>query len=204
MTTTSYLDPIAYYDKNALEITARYESVTFEDVHSDLIEWLPKPGSKILDVGAGTGRDAYWLAKKGYYLTAVEPSKNLRAEGIRLHSHPHLNWVDDALPGLHRIIESNIKFDLVLLSAVLMFIPPSIQKSSLSILPKLLKSKGRVALTIRFGPPEPQRGLFSASENDLRKLLADIRMFQILSWNETKDTLGLENVRWASVVLQYL
>lgn len=204
MTTTSYSDPIAYFDKNALETAARYESVTFEDVHSDLIEWLPKPGSKILDIGAGSGRDAYWLAKKGYYLTAVEPSKALRAEGIKLHSHPNLNWVDDALPDLHRVIESNIKFDLVLFSAVLMFLPPKIQKYSLSILPKLLKPRGRVALTIRFGPPEPQRGLYSTSENDLRKLVADIRGFQILSWNETKDTLGRENVRWVSVVLQYL
>lgn len=202
--TASYLDPIAYYDQNALEITARYESVSFEDVHSDLIEWLPKPGSKILDVGAGSGRDAYWLAKKGYYITAVEPSKALRAEGIKLHSHPNLNWVDDSLPDLHRVIESNIKFELILLSAVLMFLPPKMQKCSLSILPKLLKPKGRVALTIRFGPSEPQRGLYSASENDLRKLVASIRKFQILSWNESRDTLGRENIRWASVVLQYL
>lgn len=204
MKTTTYSDPIAYYDKNALEITARYESVTFEEVHSDLIEWLPKPGSKILDVGAGTGRDAYWLAKKGYYLTAIEPSKALRAEGERLHSHPNLNWVDDALPDLHRIIESNIKFDLVLFSAVLMFLPPEIQKHSLSTIPKLMKPKGRVALTIRLGPAEPERGLHYVSENDLRKLVNDISGFQILSWNETEDTLGRENVRWASVVLQYL
>jgi SAM-dependent methyltransferase len=72
-------DPITWYDANAETVSARYEATTAEDVHGWLSDMLPATPATILDVGAGTGRDAAWLAAKGYDVIAVEPSANIRS-----------------------------------------------------------------------------------------------------------------------------
>jgi Methyltransferase domain len=53
--------------------------------------------------GAGTGRDAAWLAARGYEVVAVEPSDAMRAEAVRLHPQAPIRWVADALPGLEQM-----------------------------------------------------------------------------------------------------
>ncbi|MGB0372620.1 MAG: class I SAM-dependent methyltransferase [Opitutales bacterium] len=55
-------------------------------------------GSRILDVGAGTGNYSQTLAERGFYVTALEPSEVMRVQGKQ---HPHLKWVEgvaEALP----------------------------------------------------------------------------------------------------------
>ncbi|RUT67608.1 SAM-dependent methyltransferase, partial [Flavobacterium cupreum] len=64
---------IPHYEQNAQELVDRYESLSFEHVHADLLDLLPAPGATILDVGAGSGRDAAWFAARGYDVVAVEP-----------------------------------------------------------------------------------------------------------------------------------
>ena len=54
----------------------------------------------MLDVGAGTGRDAAWLARLGHEVVAVEPSAAMRAEAERRHPAARIRWIDDRLPGL--------------------------------------------------------------------------------------------------------
>jgi protein-L-isoaspartate O-methyltransferase len=54
----------------------RYESVAAETVHGWLVDLLPNAPALVLDIGAGTGRDAAWLASRGLEVVAVEPSSN--------------------------------------------------------------------------------------------------------------------------------
>ena len=70
-------DPVAWYDANAKIVSARYEEITAENVYGWLLDMLPASTATILDVGAGSGRDAAWLAAKGYDVIAVEPSANI-------------------------------------------------------------------------------------------------------------------------------
>ncbi|MCH6256618.1 methyltransferase domain-containing protein [Puniceicoccaceae bacterium K14] len=51
---------------------------------------LPK-GSKILDVGAGTGNYSFALANAGYEVTAIEPSQVMRNQGKQ---HDQITWVE--------------------------------------------------------------------------------------------------------------
>ncbi|MFF3403121.1 hypothetical protein ACFYW6_32055 [Streptomyces sp. NPDC002659] len=52
----------AGYADTADVLAVQYEEVTFDEVHSDVLQLVPVEPGRILDVGAGTGRDAAALA----------------------------------------------------------------------------------------------------------------------------------------------
>ena len=60
--TEGHVQTIPHYEQNANQLVAQYESLTFEDVHPSILDLLPASGATILDVGAGSGRDAAWFA----------------------------------------------------------------------------------------------------------------------------------------------
>ena len=57
---------VDWYEANSETVVARYEEVRTDAVHDWLLDLLPKTEATILDVGAGSGRDAAWLAEKGH------------------------------------------------------------------------------------------------------------------------------------------
>ena len=68
-----------YYEINAKQ----YAQATFSaDMSEQYTRFLPllRKHARILDVGSGSGRDACYFQKKGYQVTALEPSKNLCRE----------------------------------------------------------------------------------------------------------------------------
>jgi ubiquinone/menaquinone biosynthesis C-methylase UbiE len=56
------MSTIPHYELNAKMLVDQYESLSFEDVHVGLLGLIPATGATILDVGAGSGRDASWFA----------------------------------------------------------------------------------------------------------------------------------------------
>ena len=68
-----------YYEINA----KRYADQTFSvDMSEQYRKFLPllREQARILDIGSGSGRDACYFQKRGYQVTALEPSKNLCRE----------------------------------------------------------------------------------------------------------------------------
>src|SRR5215471_7752455 len=91
------------YTEEADALTRQYESVRFADVHGPVVHLLPTVPSDVLDIGAGTGRDAAALAAMGHRVVAVEPTAAFRDRASRLHATPRIEWVDDYLPQLARL-----------------------------------------------------------------------------------------------------
>ncbi|WP_367620994.1 class I SAM-dependent methyltransferase [Streptomyces olivoreticuli] len=82
-----------YYVQNAGCLGQRYASVPFEKVHGGVLDLLPPAPARAVDVGAGTGRDAAALARRGYRVVAVEPVGELReASRARRRRRPR-SWV---------------------------------------------------------------------------------------------------------------
>jgi protein-L-isoaspartate O-methyltransferase len=50
---------------------------------------LPAPPARVLDVGAGSGRDAAWLTSLGLEVVAVEPSVALRVRKVVPMAYPN-------------------------------------------------------------------------------------------------------------------
>ena len=150
-------DEIAWYDAHAEMLADRYEAVSPERVHSWLTDLLPSQPATILDVGAGSGRDAAWLAYKGHDIVAVEPSSRFRTMARELHKDPRIQWISDSLPSLKRTFRTGLAFDVILVNAVWMHVAPSDRARAFRKLITLLKPGGVLAITLRHSPAEADR-----------------------------------------------
>ena len=161
---------LAYDGAAALDLAERYESVRAEDVHSWILDLFPaKPGA-VLDVGAGSGRDAAWLAGQGYDVVAVEPSAAMLAEARRRHADTTVRWVCDSLPSLAEVYRLGLTFDVILLSAVWMHVSPADRQRAFRKLMNLLRPGGLLVFTLRQGTPDPKRSMHPVSAEELVSL----------------------------------
>ena len=74
---------IDYYNKHAEEFTASTFEVDMESLYQPFLAELPE-GTRILDVGCGSGRDTLAFKKKGYQVDAIDYSEELVKKASRL------------------------------------------------------------------------------------------------------------------------
>ncbi|QCK86265.1 class I SAM-dependent methyltransferase [Phreatobacter aquaticus] len=157
----------AGYAEEADRLAVQYESIAFADVHALVLPFFPATPADVLDVGAGTGRDAAALAALGHRLVAAEPTAELRAHGERLHAAHPIVWLDDGLPDLAGTRALGRRFDLILLTAVLMHLDEGDRQTAMAVLAGLLKPGGRLILSLRHGPVPPGRQMFDVPADEV-------------------------------------
>ena len=189
----------AGYGETADALVRQYESLTFADVHRDLLPLLPGPPARMLDIGAGTGRDAAALAALGHAVTAVEPTPELRAAAQRLHSGAAIRWIDDALPDLARVRALGERFDLVLLSAVWMHLDDSERQAAMTAVAALLAPGGVMSLSLRHGPVPAGRRMFEVTTDETRAL-AEAAGLRTLHDSTAAALLNGPEVWWSRLV----
>jgi SAM-dependent methyltransferase len=160
------------YGDSADVLVKHYEGVTFAEVHRETLALMPSPPSRVLDVGAGTGRDAAALAALGHSVLAVEPTPELRAHGQRLHGDAAITWIDDALPDLAEVHACGARYDLVLLSAVWMHLDADERERAMAGIAGLLRPDALVTLSLRHGPIPAGRRMFDVSAAETSALAA--------------------------------
>ncbi|PKG96929.1 class I SAM-dependent methyltransferase [Paraglaciecola sp. MB-3u-78] len=207
-----------FYNDNANELAQQYLSKTFEEVHQSWSQFLPEiidnPNARILDLGAGAGRDAKYLAqlaekKHGasnqIKVFAAEPANLLAQLGELQTRHLNVKWLEDSLPALSKVTKQEISFDLILLSAVWMHIPPSDRARSIRKLANLLKPGGKLVISLRHGQNQEeftQRKMHLVCADELKRLATDVGLFTKLETPKEADKLGRNHVSWQTLVLQ--
>jgi len=196
------VDSVAYYEEHASELFEKYRSVSFSEVHSDLVSLLPEVGARVLDVGAGSGRDAMALAHAGYVVTAVEPSEQLRLRAQTDSADLSIRWLDDRLPQLRLVVAERLKYDFILLSAVWMHIAPEDRIQAMEVLASLLSRDGKLAISLRMGSAgSGDRRFFTTSRDEILVTALAAGLRPVLSHGQTTDALGRPEVIWDKVVL---
>ncbi|MFI8461657.1 class I SAM-dependent methyltransferase [Kitasatospora sp. NPDC085464] len=191
----------AGYGEAVEQLAVQYESVSFAEVHRELLHLYPPPPAAVLDIGAGTGRDAAALAALGHRVVAAEPTPELRAVGERLHAGAGIRWVADALPGLPGLAAEDERYDLVLLTAVWMHLAPEERPPAMDALTALLAPGGRLALTLRHGPVPPDRRMFDLPPEPTVALAAE-RGLRLLHRTARPDLHGRAGVHWSLLVFE--
>ncbi len=192
---------IKYYSTNAQSLTEQYNSVPFESVHKDWLDDIPTEGMA-LDVGAGSGRDARFLAARGLSVVAVEPADGIRELAQQYVVGKPIHWVSDTLPELSEVFALQTKFDLILLSAVWMHIAPSSRQRAFRKLSSLLKPNGKLIISLRHGACHDERTMHPVSADELSQFASQYGLtYKLLTPSEQNDELGRSDVSWQTVAL---
>jgi len=189
---------IDYYDQNSESLGQRYELSSFEEIHKSILHFLSPPPKRILDIGAGSGRDAAWFSNYGYQVTAIDPSIKL----IEFAKHAHrekIDWKIDRLPKLHTV-RKNI-FDIVFVNAVFMHLNKKEIEQSLQIIHNLLSNEGLLIVSIKSEKLKDTFLFFDVDITHFTNCCLSLGL-KILFQTSESDVYGRQNVTWHRLVFQ--
>lgn len=132
---------IEYYNKNAASEASRFDSAIPEAIHAQWQTYWPTPNQTMFDIGAGSGRDANFFQRKGVNVVAVEPAVELLK--IASAKNSSVVWRNDKLPTLDSI---HTTADVILVSAVWMFLTKEERIASFNRLNELLNNDGKLII----------------------------------------------------------
>lgn len=194
----------ASYGDEVDQLFIRYESRDPAGIHKPWAHFLPEPPARILDIGAGTGRDAAWFASLGHSVLAVEPTDALRLGAAKLHPEPEIEWLDDILPGIPHVLARGETFDLILMHAVWMHLTEDERADGMANLAPLLKPGGRIAMSQRHGKVPKGRRMFDVSGEETIELAARHGLLNL--YKERTESIQAENrargIEWTKLVFE--
>ncbi|TDT44548.1 methyltransferase family protein [Halospina denitrificans] len=189
------------YSQRAKAFFDQYQQLAFEEVHDAWLHYLPEDPGYALDIGAGSGRDAGALAKRGWSVLAVEPAEALRELAERSTAELPLQWLNDRLPELEEVKACGHRFRLILVSAVWMHLPPNQQGEALNTLSELIEPGGIIVITLRHGPGDDERTFYETSRSELETLANDEGLTPMaVDDSPQSDQLGRDAVSWETLV----
>ncbi|RYY42554.1 MAG: class I SAM-dependent methyltransferase [Sphingomonadales bacterium] len=142
-----------------------YDTLDPELVYASVLDLLPGAGARVADIGAGTGRDAAWLVERGCTVLAVEPVRELREGGRRLHRSKSIEWLDDRLPDLAGMRASG-PFDAVILCAVWHHLDAADRALAMPNLAAAMAKGATLILSLRHQPGALDRGSFQVAPDE--------------------------------------
>ena len=163
-------DAIRWYDAHASDLAPRYEGLRPEEIHGWLADLLPDAPGLVLDVEPARGATRHGSPRRASRSSPSKPSTGMRREAERLHPSPGIRWIDDRLPSLSTTLRLGIDADIVFLNAVWMHLTETDRRRSFRKLVSLTKSGGVIAISLRIGAPDAERGLHVVSVAEIESL----------------------------------
>jgi phage repressor protein C with HTH and peptisase S24 domain/SAM-dependent methyltransferase len=208
------------YDEHAAEFASRYAHADVTALHGLLLRYLV-PGSRVLEIGCGSGRDAAFLAENGFAVTATDPSPAMLATAraavpaLALESHskqhypPAVRFVETAFPLPAGEPPPGEGFDAVIALAVAMHIPDLELFEFAFQVRGLLRAGGTFILSASTGRPgldatgrDGQGRLFCERPADELRLLFQRLGFRFIAQHDADDGLGRRDVAWFTLVFR--
>lgn len=178
------------YAEQADALVPLYEGIGFAKFHAPIMHLVPTLPTEILDIGAGTGRDAAGFAAMGHRVLAVEPTAELRAHAMALHPSPAIEWLDDALPLLPGVTARGRRYGLVLLTAVWFHLDEAQRRLAMPVVAGLVAPGGSLCMTLRHGAVPPGRRMFEVSAAETIALADAQGLTAVLTMQGLPDNFG--------------
>ncbi len=194
---------LEYYDRQAAETAAKYRAVDQSAWRRHFQEAFPA-GGRVLDVGAGSGRDLAQLLALGFDAYGAEPAEGMRAEALRAFPQLEGRILPFGLP-LPEDADTGGPFDGVVCSAVLMHVPEAELFDAAFSFKRVLRERGKLWISV----PGPRPGLNSENRDETGRLFKPLHPeylvllferlgFQLLRRWEEADRLGRPGIQWNS------
>lgn len=182
-------------DQGTTEFYQRYAAdgtIQIEAAHSATSKHFGsafKAGGKVLDVGAGSGRDLAVLHGMGFDAYGVEPNESMRAFALRNHPELADRLQAGALPAIGTPFGG--RFDGIVCSAVMMHVPAADLAASIASLRALLTPHGRILISLPYIDPallvgeRDQDGRYfkNHAPESVNLLMAELGLSQIGRWD---------------------
>lgn len=191
---------VAPYDRSAAQRAAEYDGIDPAQMYQPLLPHLPRKNARVLDIGAGSGRDARWLESMGYHVVAIEPSAAFRAliADKAQRGAGRIDVRDGMLPELSSLKDGE-QFDLILLGAVWQHVPPKSHRDAFNKMAAHLKPDGMIYMLLREGPPPADRKMYRVTAQATTRMARASGLAPVkLEGGYGADLLGRGNVRWTS------
>ncbi|HVR35804.1 MAG TPA: class I SAM-dependent methyltransferase [Methylomirabilota bacterium] len=198
------MDPrtVQFYGGNAADLAHRYAAAG-----SAAARYFPvafTPGSRILDVGCGSGRDLNALIDAGYNATGVDACDDMLLEARIRHPAIANRLTVDTLPNLSGVPDAS--YEGLLCWAVLMHLPGEFLFDTVFNLRRVLKPGGRLLISTPLEGPvveaethrDAEGRLFnSVTPENFHFLFEKVGFRRLNRWDE-EDSLGRRERRWAT------
>jgi protein-L-isoaspartate O-methyltransferase len=188
------------YTEQADAMVGPVEQIRFADLHRPILHLIPAAPCDVLDIGAGTGRDAAALAALGHRVLAAEPTDALRERAKALHPCPQIEWLDDSLPDLARVRARAQRFDLIMLTAVWMHLDCMQRQQAMPQLARLAAAGGIVSMTLRHGPVPAGRRMFDVTADETTALALEHSLRLTLRLDNQPSQFNRSDVTWTRLV----
>lgn len=202
MEPTSQSKTATYYAQNALEYFERTNDLDLGAVYEPFERRL-KPGSRILDLGCGSGRDARHFAAQGRSVVALDPCRELLALAARhtpsdlrdrilfvIGSAPELGFSDD-------------QFDAIWACGSLLHLSREEVLPALAECRRILRPSGLFFLAVKArdeNKDADERARVLWNPDELGRVAAETP-FEVLSISKV-DSLDGRDVTWINMLLK--
>lgn len=185
---------IDYFNDRADTLAAQYNALDREKVHADLLAQLPEGAVlNVLDVGAGSGADAFMFAEKGHKVVAAEPAQKLRELAQEAFVSKNIEWNDDILPELQASSTGGRTYDVVTATGVLQYLDKENRANALNKMFSLVAPYG--FLEIQYPTPASREHQHSVPDNEVVNFTksfnaASARSFEVVVDKSIPDHTG--------------
>lgn len=198
-------DTLNYYETDSKNLSFRYENADVSEVQKLLLQTFEKK-SKLFEIGCGSGRDASFMTKNDFYVTAIDGSKNMIEEAKKIHPELSQKLFHKTLPN---DLEFNQTFDGIYSIATLMHLSENDLKNTLSKIYNLLNENGKFLMSVSLfrddidesGFDDKGRFFLVLSFETWINLLENVG-FKILDTKTNNDGLGRGGIEWLTLVAQ--
>ena len=191
------MSTIEYYNKNSKDYFDSTVNVDMSASYEEFINLLPK-GSKILDLGCGSGRDSLQFMKLGYDVTAVDGSLELAKRAAKLLGK-------EVIVSSFEELQLEDKYDGIWACASLLHLDNNALRDVLNKLYDNLNDSGIFYMSFKYGTSEfidkNNRYFNMFTEDRLIKFIEENTKYNILQISGADDSLGRGNeVKWINVL----